>query len=315
MYDRCFQGRASNEELQIVRKSSEIIRNGNLPEMVPEVSEKIKKEVYANLSGGIRKERNRRKMKQMVAYSISAVAVFVAVVFVNKTVFHHQDGVLNSRMAETSICTGDERMKQVELGDGTKITMNQNTRIEYYESTYNKDKREIWLNGEAFFDVAKDARRPFIIHSGNFSIRVLGTSFNVKSYPNLNQYTVSVRRGKVDVRRGEEHLGTLVKNRELAYDIKANTFEITDKDCSEIDKWTAGKLVLNNADADELTFRMKQYYGVELKVSGKALSGVMINGIYDKTDTPEDVIRSICVLYNIKYTYRDGVITVLPSNE
>jgi len=313
VYERCFQGRASNEEIQIVKKASEIIRNGNLPEMAAGASEKLRKEVYANLSGKIRRERNKRKIKKMVAYSISAVAVLAAIFFVNKTVF--QDDTLNSPMAATSIRTGDERMKQVELGDGTKITMNQNTRIEYYESTYNRDKREIWLNGEAFFDVAKDARRPFIIHSGNFSIRVLGTSFNVKSYPNLNQYTVSVRRGKVDVRRGKEHLGTLVKNTELAYDIKANTFEITDKDCSEIDKWTAGKLVLNNADADELTFRMKQYYGIDLKISGKALSGVMINGIYDKTDTPEDVIRSICVLYNIKYTYRDGVITVLPSNE
>lgn len=312
VYGRWFQGKASDEEKKIVEKSNEIIRKGNLPDMSKEAVTKIREDVYGYLSDYIRKEKRTRQAKRMLLYTTSVAAVLAMCFCINTTLFQHLQTFSSSKEKFVRVDAGNGTVKQIELADGTKISMNQDTHIEYRASEFNKKQREIWLNGEAFFDVAKNPQKPFIIHSGDFCVKVLGTAFNIKSYSNLNQYIVSVRRGKVNVSKKGKNLGNLVKDKELAYNMQTNSFEISDKDCSEVDKWASGSLVLNNADKKELIFRMKQYYGVEVKVANTALSGVMINGVYDKSDSPEDVIKSICILYNIKYISNKGVITILP---
>lgn len=314
VYDRCLHGIASEQEKAIAEKSSAIIRKGNLPGLDTGTRSRINKETYQTLLSLIQQQKRKRKARRILLVGISVAAAIASVFLFNKTLLVSLQQILNSNTEATVIVAGNKDMKQLTLIDGTKISINQNSSIKYYKARYDKSKREIWLNGEAFFDVAKDPKRPFIVHSGEFSVKVLGTAFNIKSYPNLHKYSVSVSRGKVQVNKGHAHLGTLTKDKELDYAIETNTFEISDKDCSEIDKWTSGSLVLSNADASELAFRMKQYYGIKVDIAGNALSGVMINGVYDKTDTPETVIRSICLLYNTKYTCQNGVIRVSPAN-
>ena len=84
------------------------------------------------------------------------------------------------------------------LSDGTVITLQPNGSIEFPD-VFPADKREIVLKGEAFFDVTKDKNRPFIINTGDVTVKVLGTSFNVRAYEGAKEITVAVKTGKVSV--------------------------------------------------------------------------------------------------------------------
>ncbi|MBS1567234.1 MAG: FecR domain-containing protein, partial [Bacteroidetes bacterium] len=87
---------------------------------------------------------------------------------------------------------------KIELPDGTQVWLNVGSRIKYDES-YGRENRELTLTGEAYFDVAHDAKRPFILHTGKMDIRVLGTAFNVKAYPGDGVTEAALIKGSIEV--------------------------------------------------------------------------------------------------------------------
>ncbi len=86
----------------------------------------------------------------------------------------------------------------IKLPDGTTVWVNSDSKI-WYADNFNNTTREVWLSGEAFFDVKHDAHHPFIIHTDKINITDLGTAFNVKSYANDPDIETSLIRGKIDV--------------------------------------------------------------------------------------------------------------------
>jgi len=124
-----------------------------------------------------------------------AAAVFVGMVLgivYQKTAFSDQ------KFSSKEMVTGKGSKSKVTLTDGTVVTLNADTKITY-DKSFGNETREITLVGEAFFDVKHDADRPFIIHTGKADVKVLGTAFNVRNYPNDNVFETSLIRGKVEV--------------------------------------------------------------------------------------------------------------------
>lgn len=89
-----------------------------------------------------------------------------------------------------------DKIQDDTLPDGSMISLNKNSQLNY-PSSFSGDKREVALSGEAFFEVSRDAAHPFIIHAGLMDVKVLGTSFNVRAYPNSDSVHVSVKTGRV----------------------------------------------------------------------------------------------------------------------
>ena len=85
--------------------------------------------------------------------------------------------------AASSIVTKNGNRTKITLPDGTQVWLNAGSKLDYNNLLYNKDLREVTLSGEAYFDVVKNADKPFLVHTHNFKIKVLGTAFDVKSYP------------------------------------------------------------------------------------------------------------------------------------
>src|SRR5690554_4435275 len=100
----------------------------------------------------------------------------------------------------------DESVKKITLTDGSTVFLNKGTIISLRKGKFTAHTREVWLEeGEAFFDITKDTNRPFIVHSKNgISTRVLGTSFNIKSYSDLNNQVITVNTGRVQVINKEQ---------------------------------------------------------------------------------------------------------------
>jgi len=169
------------------------------------------------------------------------------------------------------------------------------------ENQFNRKNREVWLSGEAFFEVAKNPEKPFIIHTGTMKTTVRGTSFNVKAYPQLVDNVVSVRTGKVEVTTQNKVLAMLTPGKQITYNVTNGSSETQDVNTSDIAAWTDGRLVLNNAGIDELKLRLKQQFGANLQVNGQILNTVKLNAVFYKNTRLEDAMETISVLYGIHY--------------
>jgi transmembrane sensor len=203
--------------------------------------------------------------------------------------------------AKTLFQTTDDETRLVILPDGSRIQLNRGTRFSYITHAFNRKQREVWLEGEAFFDVAKNKEKPFIIHTGTMQTTVRGTSFNIKAYTQTGQNVVSVRTGKVEVCAQNKVLAMLTPNKQIIYNTAKRTSETESIKTSDITVWTNGCLVLNNANISELRLRLKQCFNVNLQVDGQALNRAKFNAVFKTGTSLDEVMQTISILYEIKY--------------
>lgn len=135
-----------------------------------------------------------------VGYAASAAALIAVGVLVGKS-----GGTVFSDSFNT-ICVDAGSKSRIVLADGTQVTMKASSKLRY-PASFGSGPREVWLDGEAYFDVEHDAEHPFIVHSYRQSVRVLGTTFNVQAYSNESENTVTLLSGAVELdllsRKGE----------------------------------------------------------------------------------------------------------------
>jgi transmembrane sensor len=271
---------------QIVEENPELTP-GNYP-IIPE-----QKKLYT-----LRFSKNARKYAAVAAVFI-AIA-WSGVFFVTYQTLHC-DTVLAHQHDKTIIQTGITNIRTVVLPDASIIIMNKGTKLTFIKKQFNNKNREVWLEGEAFFDVAKNKEKPFIIHTGTMKTTVRGTSFNIKAYTQTGQNVVSVRTGKVEVRAQNKVLAMLTSNKQIIYNTSKRTSETESIKASDITAWTNGSLVLNNANISELRLRLKQCFDVNLQVNGQALNRAKFNAVFKTGTSLDEVMRTISVLYEIKY--------------
>ncbi|MDR2130430.1 MAG: FecR domain-containing protein, partial [Odoribacteraceae bacterium] len=189
--------------------------------------------------------------------------------------------------------TGESETREVTLADGTRLHVNGGSRVEYIKEQFNGEKRELWLEGEAFFDVAKDPARPFIVHGGSARSVVRGTSFNMSAYREIAEVSVAVTSGKVDVIVGDEVVGALVARQRLVYDEKSARHRAGEIDPAEASAWRERRLVLRDAGVAELRLRLRQLYGVDLVVEGAFPEEARFGLSFRGDATLPDVLRVI----------------------
>ena len=122
------------------------------------------------------------------------------------------------------ISTPSKTIREIKLPDGSTVRLNEGSKLEY-SNAFNDQLREVTLSGEAFFDVVKDKEKPFIIHANKVNIRVLGTAFNIKSYPGEGSVETSLIRGSVEVTINDEpgKKYILKPNQKLVVPLSADT--------------------------------------------------------------------------------------------
>jgi transmembrane sensor len=212
--------------------------------------------------------------------------------------------------ANTIFQTTDAQTRQITLPDGSRIHLNRGTKISYASNAFNRRLREVWLSGEAFFEVAKNPDKPFIIHTGDMITTVRGTSFNVKAYPQLGENVVSVKTGKVEVKAQDKVLAMLTPDKQLEYNKKTNASQLMNIDADEAISWQNGGLTLNYADKDELKLRIKQYYNADIQFRNNALDNIKIKSTFADGTSLTDVLGTIEALYGVRCSTQNNQIII-----
>ena len=200
--------------------------------------------------------------------------------------------------------TTDKNMKRITLADGSTIYMNRGTSLSLRKGTFNAYTREVWLEeGEAFFQVTRDPGRPFIVHTRNgISTQVLGTSFNIKSYAELPNQVISVNTGKVQVINARQERIILEPNYKVSISDNDGSFVTGITNAQSISDWKTGEIFFENASLKEISFRLRQYYDVELVYDESAFRNELIYTSFTTVTPLEEVLTVLGKLLNAEYT-------------
>ncbi|QHS56916.1 hypothetical protein GWR56_15685 [Mucilaginibacter sp. 14171R-50] len=199
--------------------------------------------------------------KWMVAASLVAIAASSAFIYQYRT----QVLDVISPIAQRQIVTINGQVANLTLADGTKVWLNGGSKLSYPEA-FRGDKRQITLTGEAFFEVAHDATKAFIVHTGDIKTQVLGTSFNVKAYPEDKFVKVDVATGKVGVVARAAKTVFLLPSDEVMVD-KANHSATTSKgvDVNTLAGWKSGDFNVKNMPLPEVLNAIYHRYNIQVK--------------------------------------------------
>lgn len=181
---------------------------------------------------------------------------------------------------------------KVTLSDGTQIWLNSETEL-IYPGTFAGDKREVTLIGEAYFQVAKEADRPFSIKTNNVEVNVLGTSFNVCSYQEDTQLDVTLVEGSVAVRiEGKEQV-EIKPSEQLVYDKANNQTKVQVVNTQLYTSWIEGKYIFKNATLGEIVRKLKYWYDFSVDYEDELLRSKRFSLTMEREESIDKLLEVI----------------------
>jgi len=180
----------------------------------------------------------------------------------------------------------------IELTDGSKIWLNADSKIQYPE-VFTGNTREVYLNGEAFFEVAKNPARPFIIHLANGTVRVLGTSFNIRAYDNEKVVETSVATGKVAfIPKKQKRTQTLdtffiTPNNKVRYTLEEELVDVMPTAAAEDKAWTEGRLIFKAMTLEEIAIELERNFGKKVTFMDDVPKNYRLTGSFQNNSLDE----------------------------
>jgi ferric-dicitrate binding protein FerR (iron transport regulator) len=198
------------------------------------------------------------------------------------------------------------KRSQVVLPDGSTVWLNAESTLTYPRQ-FQDGKREITLQGEGFFEVVRNEHAPFIISSRNVSVRVLGTSFNVKSYDDENA-EVTVRSGKVEVEASDKRKVQLIADQQISFSAQQGFSPVKRVDADDFMAWRDGVLLFDNKNLKQLTSILERWYGKTIILKNEKLNSCQLVGRHEN-ESLDEILLSIQFVLDIEYvTEADTVI-------
>ncbi|WP_169336755.1 FecR family protein [Woodsholea maritima] len=204
---------------------------------------------------------------------------------------------------------GEQR--EIALADGTLVTLNTNTAIEVAYS--GAERRLDVIRGEAFFDVAHDEMRPFIVHAADSQIRALGTSFIVRR--EVDRVDVTLLSGIVEVTRGEEGVDrvALEPGDRLRRHIEHSSLAMDRPALDVVTAWKNGQLILKNTPLVEALAEMNRYSYRPIRLKGGALQDARLSGVFRVTEA-HLFAQSLAEIYNLEISEESEALILEPRH-
>lgn len=194
------------------------------------------------------------------------------------------------------------------LSDGTKITLGPNSKLKF-PAVFSDTLRMVYLTGEAFFEVSKNPHRPFIVHSGIWDTRVLGTKFNVSAFPDDSKMAVALVEGKVDVKSGHD-IYHIIPGQQLLLNKSDNRVYLQNFNKDEVIGWVNNKLVFRDIPFYEAANRLERLYNVKIVFQNRDIARQTIWATFD--DEPiAQILETIKIATGIKYKIEGRMIYII----
>ncbi|MGN6298454.1 MAG: FecR family protein [Ginsengibacter sp.] len=280
------------------------------------------------------KPRSKKRSLFVYAGSIAACFLLISVLFYQHS---HQpessvkEVVSNPKLIYSSL--PGER-KSFQLADGSVVTLNGGSRIEVSKD-FDLAKREISLKGEAYFNVTHNARKPFIIHTDNINVKVLGTEFDVKAYPGDKTTETILIKGSVEVTvhdRPEEKIvlkprhKLIIQNEEtpakhiadtalkehkaIREKLQVQKVMLSSTDSTVIEtSWKYNRLTFNNETLAEVAVKLERWYGIQVSVADDIADKYHYTAIFEN-ESLNETLKALQLSLFFHYRIEDGKVLI-----
>jgi len=240
-----------------------------------------------------------RKAKRSSAVSWLKIAATVSIVLVACVAVYffgfHSEQQNNLAWIKYNTQPGERRT--LTLSDGSVIYINANSTLNAPE-VFAGSAREVFLTGEAFFEVAKDSLRPFIIHTGSLTTQVLGTSFNINT--RSNQVVVSVATGKVNVANGQD-VQLLIPHEKVTYSESTQQLIKSAADLEADLAWKFNTLIFDDTSLGNVAKKLEEHFNVTVVFENEVLRKCLITGKFK--DVPlNKILQAVSYSTGVKFT-------------
>ncbi|HEY8971144.1 MAG TPA: FecR family protein [Puia sp.] len=316
-----------NEGLSLRPGAEEKLAKGSSLSSVMQSIRGNGREVVVEMPVGMVAE-NRGRRKSIYAWAGAAAAVLIIIT----VYFFRKEGHAGSALAYDRIVTKTGSRTLINLPDSSTVVLN-SACLFAYNKDFGVKKREMQLTGEAFFDIHGNPDMPLIVHAGNVVIRVLGTSFNVKAYPEDSFVEATLIKGVIEVslKTDPERKILLRPNEKIVIRDEAGKFQspvdssrrksreevirvtqlaVDPRDSSYIETaWMKEKLVFRKESFVSLAARMERWYQVKIVLADTSLRNILFTGSFEK-ETVEEAFRALQHSASFSYSIDGKTITV-----
>lgn len=209
----------------------------------------------------------------------------------------------------------DGIIKEITLPDGTKVWLNNDAMIKYTDKLAGKE-RNVYIDGEAYFEVVKDPQKPFIVQSDAMQVRVLGTTFNFKNDKTSRVAETTLIEGEVEV-KGNNNEGMIILTPGQRAELNKYTGQLTVKQVNaRLDAvWRNDLIPFEQADLFTIIQTLERFYHVKIILSPDVRTGVTYSGVLKKKNTIESVLNSLKNAIPIDYKIAGKNIFISPEKK
>jgi len=200
------------------------------------------------------------------------------------------------------------QVNQIFLADGTRIWINSESRLSL-PSVFAPNERVVKLNGEAFFEVAKDKKRPFKVDVRGQQIKVFGTSFNIRAYDNSNKIETTLETGSIQLRVGNQT--TMLKPGEQSlFNKTENQLVVNKVDPATFSSWKDGRFEFQNEDLVEVFKVVERWYDVDITYNESTFRGMHFSGVIKRNKDALHFLELLNLSVPIRYEINSDKIKI-----
>jgi len=289
-------------------------------EMLLLVEVEDKKRVFANIKNKIGQEtkvvdfNERVSRKKSMGWMRIAASVVTFISLGALSYYEISDPFSHLNLIGYNLVEADAGEQQSQLlADGSTVYLNGDSRLKYKINS-EANERQLYLEGEAFFDVARDETKPFVIGLEDSQVQVLGTSFNIKAYPEDGQISTSVLTGRVAFEASRSESLILVPGNKGVIDKDKNSIAKLDVDNSMDIAWMDKALHFENTSLSDIAKSLYRMYGVTIKLVDGSLKDLRITAEFENEDINE-IFKILEMTNEFSYKIEGDVVMLGKSGE
>jgi ferric-dicitrate binding protein FerR (iron transport regulator) len=249
-----------------------------------------------NMSGSRRTSLKRKIKAPVLVILLAAILMISAALWLMRQDMHgYSNAHRNPAVALTKKFSERSEQKYLLLPDSTEVWLNAASSLEFPDE-FSNNKREVLLNGEAFFKVKHAPDKPFIVHTGEVSTVVPGTSFNIKAYPGQRDMIISVSQGRANVNRNHNIIATLTKGQQVKIDNAQEKISKKNIAVSKIAAWQQGDMIYDDEVFTDIVADLERIYNVNIEIANKDVPQLRISASFRKDI---GISQALLILYKL----------------
>ena len=228
---------------------------------------------------------------------------------------NYTESYLENTLAYNTLKTPYGKKFKVILSDGTKVYLNAGSSIKYPVKFFKGQKRKVFLEGEAYFDVAKDKLHPFIVSIKDFNVKVLGTQFNLSFYPEDVAITTVLVEGSVELyEENKKNISgsstILLPNHKATWNLLKKEILLEKVDVNEYISWKNDEIVFTNLSFKQILIKLERSFNISIENEYKFLGNQLFSASFDKKDSIEDILKAFYENTPFKYKIENKKIII-----